>query len=161
MAVERLRDAPSTVWLIQCNPKVTDAVDLRRGGELPTNWTVNIRVDEIQAGDLVVFWLSGKKAGVYALGEITGPAYPGMLNEDDILTDDHPNWDTFVPFDLYLDLFDCPILRADLKADPRFAGESIIVQPWAANAHRVSKPAFQAILERAANQCHQHRTDVG
>jgi len=35
-------------------------------------------------------------------------------------------------------------------ADPRFADEPIMRQPFAANPHRVSASAFDAILERAA-----------
>jgi len=60
-----------------------------------------------------------------------------------------------VPFDLYLDLFDCPIKRSDLKLDERFLGESIITQPWAANAHRITDLGFGALLERAAQNCEE------
>ena len=52
--------------------------------------------------------------------------------------------------DLFLDLFDRPVKRTVLKADPRFAGESILRQPFAANPHRLSPIAFDAILERVA-----------
>lgn len=162
LAVEKLGAAHSAVWLIQCNPKVKDVeAERRNGDDLPVDWSVSIRADEIQPGDRVVFWISGKRAGVYALGEITEGARMRRLNEDGILSDDHPNWDTFVGFDLYLDLFDCPIDRAELKADPRFDDESIIVQPWAANAHRVSASAFEAILERAASRCVDDQAQAG
>ena len=107
---------------------------------------VKVRRHKIEPGDRVVFWLSGKNAGVIALGEITDLPVTGQLNEEYILTDNHPDWDPFVPFDLFLDLYDQPIARADLKMDPQFAGESIIVQPFAANAHRVSADPFLAIL---------------
>jgi protein-tyrosine phosphatase len=162
LAVDKLGSARSSIWLIQCNPKVKDVEAERRlSGELPLNWSVSIRAAEIQPGDRVVFWISGSRAGVYALGEVTDAARTRLMNEEGLLSDNHPKWDTFVGFDLYLDLFDCPIDRGELKADARFANEPIIVRPWAANAHRVSASGFEAILERAASRCFGDRARAG
>ena len=89
------------MWLLQCDPKVFDFETMYRANrELPRSWSAKVRTSEIGPGDRVVFWLSGKNAGVYAIGEVTGVPEPGQLDEEFILTDEHPDWDTFVPFDL-------------------------------------------------------------
>jgi hypothetical protein len=52
--------------------------------------------------------------------------------------------------DLSIQLWEAPILRSDLRADPRFEDESVLTLLKAANPHPLSTNAFQAILERIA-----------
>jgi hypothetical protein len=70
----------------------------------------------------VVFWISGRQAGMYALGEVVGPPQSGT-SDPAYTGHDGPAWDMFVPIDLTVELWDTPILRTALKADPRFAEE--------------------------------------
>lgn len=145
--LDRLTSAGTSIWLLQCNPDKFDVFGMLDEGDVPKCWSVSRYLDDIRAGDRVVFWISGEAAGVYALGEVVGSPEPGVVDAYHV-GDDSPAWDTFVPIDLMVDLWDTPILRRDLKSDPRFAEESIIKVPGAANPHPLSAKGFQAILER-------------
>ena len=140
-SLRRLRASASSVWLVQCNPRVTDVLANRT---LPTTWCVRRHVADIRAGDSVVWWLSGPRSGVYALGEVTGavrrPPFTARTGARPPAAE--------APLDLFVDLRDRPVVRAELRHDTRFVGEPILRQPFAANPHRVSHDAFAAILER-------------
>jgi hypothetical protein len=141
-ALHRLRASTAGIWLVQCNPRVTDILATSRTAP-PDAWCVRRHVHEIRRGDRVVLWLSGRGAGVYALGVVAaevraGPPPAGRASSKPVAQ---------APLDLFLDLFDRPVARDVLVADPRFAGESIVRQPFAANPHRLSAGAFEAILE--------------
>ena len=148
-AIKRLRASKRQTWLIQCNPSKFDLFDAVDHEGLPTNWSVSRHLDRIQPGDRVVFWISGSQSGVYAIGEITSAPYENTVN-DQYAIDPNPSWTNYVDFDLYLDLFDRPVLRADLKTDPRFVEQSIIRIPAASNPHELDEEALEAILERIA-----------
>lgn len=131
---------------MQGNPRVTDIVASSRAG-LPDAWCVKRHIREIRRGDRMVLWLSGADAGVYALGEVAADVHP----PEPSATDDAGAAPVIkASLDLFVDLFERPVMRNLLKTDPRFAGEPILRQPFAANPHRVSAPAFDAILERLA-----------
>jgi hypothetical protein len=145
-ALHRLEGSRAAIWLVQCNPRVTDILASSRTG-LPDAWCVKRHTNEIRRGDRIVLWLSGAHAGVYALGEVTADVHPlapaagGGAARSPVIK---------ASVDLFVDLFDRPVKRSVLKADPRFADEPIMRQPFAANPHRVSAVGFDAILERAA-----------
>jgi hypothetical protein len=143
-ALERLERTTAPVWLVQCNPRSTDILVSSRT-TMPDAWCVRRHTHEIRRGDRIMLWLSGANAGVYAIGEITADVRSG---ERSAAGRRAPVPQTSL--DLFLDLFDRPVRRVDLRRDPRFADESIIRQPFAANPHRVSAPAFAAVLERVA-----------
>ena len=144
-AVQRLQRSRASIWLVQCNPRVTDLLASSRTA-LPDAWCVKRHLNDIRRGDRVVLWLSGRDAGAYALGEVTAEA-TASAPPDDAAAEPPP---IKVGVDLFLDLFDRPVRRAVLTADPRFADEPIVRRPFAANPHRVSPDAFDAILERVA-----------
>jgi hypothetical protein len=141
----RLAEGTGSIWLVQGNPRLTGiaAVPL---APLPTTWCVRRFVGELRRGDRMVLWLSGAAAGVYALGEICADVRPDA--DEARRRERRPVRQA--PLDLFVDLRARPVRRATLRDDPRFAGESILRQPFAANPHRVSATAFDAILERVA-----------
>jgi Effector-associated domain 10/Protein of unknown function (DUF1257)/EVE domain len=59
-------------WLFQGNPKYYRVMDCIRDLE-QVYWLVTRYSKEIKVGDEVAIWISGKKAGVYAFGEIIEP----------------------------------------------------------------------------------------
>lgn len=68
------------VWLFQANPKVFDFVEWlkkHKPGDTGT-WTVMAYWKRMKQGDPVVFWLSGRNGGIYALGELIGEPYKRM-----------------------------------------------------------------------------------
>jgi hypothetical protein len=62
-------DESANYWLFQGNPKIFDIKAALLNNELKT-WMVKNHKDKIQEGDKLILWVSGEKAGVYALGEI-------------------------------------------------------------------------------------------
>ena len=145
-ALQRLEGSTAAIWLVQCNPRLTNIIASSRTG-LPDAWCVKRHTKEIRRGDRIVLWLSGRDAGVYALGEVAADVRPlrPLAGEGA-----GPPPVTKASLDLFLDLFDRPVKRTVLKADRRFADEPILRQPFAANPHRLSAIAFDAILERVA-----------
>lgn len=142
--LRRLGGSTTAIWLLQCNPRLTDILTSARTA-LPDAWCVKRHTREIRRHDRVVLWLSGAAAGVYALGEVTADVRPSVPH-----TGAGAPSVTTAHLDLFVDLFDRPVRRDVLQADPRFADEPILRQPFAANPHRVSAGAFDAILERVA-----------
>ena len=146
--IDHLRGLRRRVWLVQVNPDKFDVVaSIAKEGLLPDTWSVGRYLDRIQPGDVVVFWVSGRDAGVYAIGEVCSVPFDGTVNPEHAI-DPNPGWRHFIEIDLYLDLFDGPVLRSDLMTDPRFAGQSIIRVPRAANPHGLDRDALEAILDR-------------
>jgi hypothetical protein len=67
----------NNLWLFQANPKVFDFVgwlEKQKPGNTGT-WTVSAYWKQMKEGDPVVFWLSGRSGGIYALGELIGEPY--------------------------------------------------------------------------------------
>jgi hypothetical protein len=60
----------SNCWIFQGNPNDFD-YETAIKNNLLDNWTVSAHKDKIKTGDKVILWISGKKAGCYALAEIT------------------------------------------------------------------------------------------
>ncbi len=98
-------------WLFQGNPKLYDLLGGIAEGRL-RNYAMNQHRDHAAYGDRVFFFLSGEKAGVYAVGRITSTAYKA----------DEPNefglWKVDVTFEATVE---APLLRAELLGDPVLA----------------------------------------
>ena len=64
------------VWIFQANPKKFRILDAL-SDPLYTwdNWKVKQHTDEIKKGDLVLIWVAGEKAGIYAIGGIASDPY--------------------------------------------------------------------------------------
>jgi nucleoid DNA-binding protein len=146
-----LRSHHGRIWVLQCNPERFDVLTaVEDDGELPDSWSVSRYFDEIKPGDAVVFWLTGRHNGVYALGEVTSEPYPSTVDTSYVNPGTTADWDTYIDIELFVDLWDRRIPRALLKADRRFAGASIIRVPGAANPHPLERSEFEAILDYAA-----------
>ena len=57
-------------WIFQGNPKSFD-IETALHENILTDWTVSAHKDKIKVGDKVIIWVTGNKAGCYALAEIT------------------------------------------------------------------------------------------
>lgn len=59
------------VWLFQSNPKRYNSVsELKDGTIKEGTWTVTRYQQEISSGDIGILWISGKRAGIYAIFDI-------------------------------------------------------------------------------------------
>ncbi len=88
-------------WLMKSEPSVFSIADLAASPEQRTSWdgvrnyqARNIMRDQMQPGDRVLFYHSGKKPGVVGAARVVCRAYP-----------DHSAWDSTSPY-------------YDTKADP-------------------------------------------
>lgn len=65
---------PTSYWVFQGNPSNYDFENALKQGSL-NDWTASKHREDFRIGDKVIFWLSEKKAGCFALGEITDEPY--------------------------------------------------------------------------------------
>lgn len=123
-------------WIFQANPTKYRILESLRT-ETKELWNLNQHIREIMPGDRVLIWISGEKAGIYALGTIaTAP----------ILTADSPTgqayWNdkaagrqikarVWVRYDRVL--LDRPLLKDFIVCDPDLWNLMIVRQPRATN----------------------------
>lgn len=99
-------------WMFQVNPTRYDLLGGIAAGSL-TNYAMNQHRDHAAFGHRIFFFLSGDKAGIYAVGRVTSTAYraeqPNEFGE----------WKVDVAFEATVEP---PLLRgADIAADPTLA----------------------------------------
>jgi 5-methylcytosine-specific restriction protein B len=122
-------------WIFQANPKQFDlAGALEKSSPGDTHWwNASQHRALMQAGDVVLLWASGKRAGVYAVVELVAPPVEQ--------TRDSGSNDTLQPYELaswrvdyrYLAIFSSPIPRADLLARKSLSELSILRSPQGTN----------------------------
>ncbi len=134
-AIEGLRQLTGNAWLFACHPKQL-TIDDETFADQIEDWPVTTYRDHIAFGDPAVFWMTGKDAGVYAVGRVAG----GVSEQDG-------EWRC--PLELYVDLFEVPVRKAELMADPRFVDAPIVRSPHAASPHLLTVEQLAAILDLA------------
>jgi len=127
-------DEPPRVWLFQANLdeyELEDEIKPQR----KVRWEVSRYFERLIAGDLVVLWQAGKRAGVYGLAELTSDAYEK----------DGGSW-----VDLrYVGLCEPPIFRkAGLTSHCVLRHLDVIRMPPAGNPFRVHDDEWKALKVR-------------
>lgn len=171
-AFQRLSTATGSIWLFTCDPFTARTFDGAGRDTWMTSWRVRSPVSDgdVRPGDRAALWVSGRAAGVYALGQIEGTSMPGPISRSSLRRSagadtynragSQPSPAppvTYFHLDLYLDLFDHFIERADLLRDERCAastgtfrmsqsGEELRTH---GNPDSLSEDEWQAILELA------------
>lgn len=97
-------------WVFQGNPKVFDFETALRK-EILTDWTVSSHKDKIKTGDKVILWISGSKAGCYALAEITSEPHLKVSSPDDHLWKEEVKSDFKTDLKITHNLINNPILK--------------------------------------------------
>jgi len=99
-------------WVFKANPEVWDVEAHLAAHSSVDRWTVapGYRGDLLAAGHQAVLWLTGRRAGVIALGTVTGTAYEDLDEDDGIVRRWAP---------VALEAVE-PVRKATLLADPRF-----------------------------------------
>lgn len=145
-AIELISKSTRPVWVLQCNPERYDIDASFITDGLPESWSIARYLDDVAIGDLVVFWISGPQAGVRFVGDVTKLPFAGSL--DQFAGSEAGKMVTMIGIDLFLDLWDRPVLRSDLKHLDAFVDESIIKIPRQANPHTLGHAALGEILAR-------------
>ncbi|HOO97556.1 MAG TPA: endonuclease NucS [Caldisericia bacterium] len=70
-----------SVWIFQANPDKYDIVKALSDGALG-GWRVNQHKKEVKKGHLVLIWVSGKEAGIYAIARIESDLMKGEAIDD-------------------------------------------------------------------------------
>jgi predicted RNA-binding protein with PUA-like domain len=126
-------------WLFQGNPDLWPVLDVLARGEPIRSWTALRYRDLLAPGDGGMLWISGRHAGVYAVGAVTGtpePSAPGRTGR--------PRWHVGVE----LEALEEPIPRDELRADPRWAHAAILRAPRSANPFPVTAEEWAAVEDR-------------
>ncbi len=62
-------------WVFQGNPKRFPVLNHLRDGETETSWSMTQHLDDVSIHDNALLWVSGDRAGIYAIGYVTEPAF--------------------------------------------------------------------------------------
>lgn len=146
-------------WLFKSEPDVYGLDDLERDGE--TYWdgvrnyqARNLLRDEMEAGDLVLYYHSNAKPpGVAGVAEIVKSGYPDPTQFDeaskyhDPKSDpDDPRW--FVVDVAYRHRFPTFVSLADLKSDDALDGMMVIRRGMRLSVQPVEERHFRHVVER-------------
>ncbi|MGW0517471.1 protein NO VEIN domain-containing protein [Crossiella sp. NPDC003009] len=142
-------------WLLSGNPQRFDVPALLADEPQPTllEWSVQPgpRARRMTEGQRIFLWLSGKHAGLWGAGHITGPVQPGSprthrqywANEAQLA-----KTKAFVPIDLQV--WATPISLETVRAFPGLAELAILRQPFGANPFEVTPEQLTALEELLA-----------
>jgi len=148
----------SRVWMFQSKPQRYDVLNAVADKELTEDvWEVNKQhKNQIHAGDICLIWMSGKEAGIYAVGDIT--SNPELMVESPISAkywvydeDKSQTW-LRVKYKYRLKLVNNPIMRAELKSIPKLQNMEIFNQPQGTNK-RVTSEEWEIILDILKKRC--------
>ena len=142
------------VWLFQANKNEYDLVE-KAASLLGKNdwWSIKQYRDEMKPGQVALFWQSGEKAGIYAVGELTSEPY---LASSDVGDD----WRIDVRYDRLLEL---PILKVDLTSNPVLQHLDVLKREWSKNPFRVSEDEWSNLQEffpEDSSEVSRHRSDT-
>jgi predicted RNA-binding protein with PUA-like domain len=134
-------------WLFQGNPKYYRIIDgIRDFTQMP--WLVTRYAKEMQPGDGVLVWMSGKESGLYAIAEmIEAPKLMSDLPDIGYWLDKSRLGEKpFATIRFTDKLLDRPLLRSELKQDPVLGALIVIRQPNGTN-FKVTAEEWQRVYE--------------
>ena len=106
-------------WIFQGNPKIFDFETALRENIL-TDWTVSAHKDKIKIGDKVILWITGNKAGCYALAEVTSEPQSTIYSKDDHLWKEEDNSQLKAGIKITHNFIDHPIFKEVLEGNKAF-----------------------------------------
>ncbi len=96
----------SGYWVFQSTPQTYDLEETLKNGLPVDSWSVAAHRDRIKTGDKVILWAAGKRAGCYALAEITSE--PQLK----------PSGEWRVDLEIMYNLLENPILHDRVRSVP-------------------------------------------
>lgn len=138
-------------WIFQGSPKIYDVVSSLKDGALKS-WSVSAHKEKIKVGDKVILWITGDKAGCYALCKVTSEI---INREDDVIeqkyyTDSSKLEKTDrVKIEVEHNLWDNPILNEQIENLPNLKGLKVGHQGTNFSA---TKDEYEALLKIAVNK---------
>lgn len=123
-------------WIFQANPalyRITDSLNI----EAEEYWNLRQHAHDVAPGDRVLIWLSGKQAGIYAIGTVTSAAIDrsdsptGQAYWNDKAAGRRVIARVTVRYDRVL--LDHPLYKDFLECDPELWNLTILRQPRGTN----------------------------
>jgi hypothetical protein len=146
-------------WIFQFNPNIYLWFERMKNtaGKKPEQWLASRHGEYMKKGDFVAIWASGKKAGIYALGQLITYATENPLNADD-----YRYWRKEEAANKFLycksvwveylkNLSNNPIYELECKKDETLADMTILVRQQATN-FQISFNQWQRIVMLAAKR---------
>jgi len=109
-----MNNIETNYWIFQGNPTVFDFETALRN-EILTDWTVSAHKDRMKVGDKVILWITGSKAGCYALAELTSLPHENNVSPDDHLWKAEDKSTLKVDIEIMHNLVNRPILKDKVK----------------------------------------------
>lgn len=141
-----VRRLPRT-WIFQANPNMYD-IETSLRAERHEKWNLRQHRKDVDVNDRVLIWISGKKAGIYAVGTVTSPP---IITADtpqgiDYWTDKRNGRRAIARVNVRYDriLINHPLLRDFLLCDPDLWSLSILRYAQGTN-FPVTEPEWQAL----------------
>lgn len=138
-----MNNTETNYWIFQGNPTVFDFETALRN-EILTDWTVSAHKDKMKVGDKVILWITGSKAGCYALGELTSLPHENNTSPDDHLWKTEDNSPFKVDIEITHNLVNRPIFKDTIKKIESLKGLKIGNQ---GTNFRATKNEYDTMLE--------------
>jgi hypothetical protein len=135
------------VWLFQANPRYYDlsaVLETAHVGD-QNGWVVTRYKDEMHGGDTVILWQSGREAGIYATGELSGEPYQRdwQPTEQELKERPYRKAEWRVDF-TYTRILNEPVSRQSLRNHPVLGNMQVVRAPTGSN-FRVTPEEWAAI----------------
>jgi predicted RNA-binding protein with PUA-like domain len=144
---QNTNNSPRQTWIFQGNPNRYN-LEVSLQTEQEESWNLNQHAKSVRAGDRVLIWISGDQAGIYAVGSV--------LDDPELRPDSTSGigyWydpaeglkvKARVRVRYERRLFDHPLRKAYLQADPQLWDMTILHMPRA-TVFSVTEQEWQAI----------------
>ncbi len=132
-------------WIFQGNSKDFNFEKELKNGNL-NEWKVSSFKDKIKNGDKIIFWLIGKNAGCYALGEVTSSPYENDHLSNSDLSKKVDKSELKVGVLITHNLVEYPVLYAQIKSN------KVLQHFYETNTHyniKITKEQFDTVMEIA------------
>lgn len=117
------------IWIFQSNPKKFDILKALSDNAV-NSWRVKQYPKNIKKGDIALIWICGKKAGIYALADITSnPKFSEIpVNSEKYWHDQKLKENSKLRAEIRIvkNLVDNPVLKIQLKRIPELKELSIL-----------------------------------
>jgi len=101
-------------WIFQGNPDKYDFETAIKGNLLDA-WTITAHKETISIGDNVIIWITGNKAGCYALARVVSLPVKREVSADDTLWKEENNNDWMVSIKITHNFFESPVYWSEIK----------------------------------------------
>ncbi len=132
-------------WLFQANPRKSPVLDHLLDGQTDVRRCVTQHLGDLSIHDNAVLWVSGARAGVYAIGYVTGPPEEDAGPEERIDRRGRGKSGHFCPLRWTEVRVEDPILKKDLLTAAGFQQARVIRQPMAGNPMKLTDDEWRVI----------------